>query len=142
MQSSMHEDFNRKERVDGPSDRSFGVTLGLFFLIVAILPLLHSRPPRWWSALIAAVLLILAVASPHLLQVPNRLWMKLALLLSRITNPIITALMFYLLFTPAALICRLTGQDLLRLKIDPLADSYWIPRQPVGPAPETMRNQF
>jgi hypothetical protein len=68
--------------------------------------------------------------------------MKLAWLISKITNPIITGLMFYLLFTPAALICRWIGKDLLRLKYDHAADSYWIPRDPAGPPPETMQNQF
>jgi hypothetical protein len=34
------------------------------------------------------------------------------------------------------------GKDLLRLKREPGADSYWIVRQPPGPAPETMKDQF
>jgi hypothetical protein len=34
------------------------------------------------------------------------------------------------------------GKDMLRLKWRPDADSYWIPRQPPGPAPETMKDQF
>jgi hypothetical protein len=37
---------------------------------------------------------------------------------------------------------RLTGKDLLRLKRDPEAESYWIPREPPGPSPETIKNQY
>ena len=37
---------------------------------------------------------------------------------------------------------RWRGKDLLRLKRDPAASSYWIPREPPGPPPETMRNQY
>jgi saxitoxin biosynthesis operon SxtJ-like protein len=138
----MHEDFSRAETHEGPSNRSFGVTLAAFFLIVTLLPVLRSRPPRWWAAAPAAILLAAALLFPSALSLPNRLWMKLALLISKITNPIITALMFYLLFTPIAVICRWTGKDLLRLKFDEKLDTYWIARQPAGPPPESMRNQF
>ena len=37
---------------------------------------------------------------------------------------------------------RAAGKDLLRLKIERDRDSYWIIRQPPGPAPETMKDQF
>ena len=36
---------------------------------------------------------------------------------------------------------RLLRKDLLRLRWDPTAASYWIEREP-GPNPETMRQQF
>jgi hypothetical protein len=38
-------------------------------------------------------------------------------------------------------VMRMRGRDLLRLKRDSSAQSYWIERVP-GPAPETMRDQF
>jgi hypothetical protein len=34
------------------------------------------------------------------------------------------------------------GKDMLRLKRDPDSASYWIIRQPPGPAPGTMKDQF
>jgi hypothetical protein len=37
---------------------------------------------------------------------------------------------------------RAIGKDLLRLKQEPEAESYWIVRAPPGPAPETMKDQF
>ena len=142
MQSSVHEDFSRRETHQGPSNRSFGLTVGIFLAVIALAPLLHAGPLRWWVAAPASILLIAAVFFPSLLSVPNRLWMKLAWLISRITNPLITGLMFYLVFTPAAILCRWMGKDFLRLKFNETVDTYWIPRQPPGPPPETMRNQF
>jgi hypothetical protein len=139
---NVHEDLSRAEAHEGPSNRSFGLTIGIILAAVAILPLWNSRPPRWWAAATAAVLLLAGVFAPSALRWPNRLWMKLAELIGRITNPIITALMFYLLFTPVALICRWMGKDLLQLKVDDAVDTYWIVRQPAGPPPDTMRNQF
>ncbi len=45
-------------------------------------------------------------------------------------------MLFYGTILPTGLVMRAMGKDLLRLKRDPDADSYWIVRQPPGPAPE------
>jgi hypothetical protein len=37
---------------------------------------------------------------------------------------------------------RALGKDPLRLRRDPEAKTYWIDREPPGPAPETMTEQF
>ena len=71
----------------------------------------------------------------------NRLWMMLGLLLHGIVNPIVMGLLFYGTILPTGLVMRLRGRDLLRLRRDPAAETYWITRTP-GPAPETMRDQF
>jgi hypothetical protein len=78
---------------------------------------------------------------PSSLRPLNRLWMKLGLLLHRIVNPIVMGLLFYGTIWPTGLVMRMRGRDLLRLKRDPSAASYWIARVP-GPAPETMKDQF
>ena len=40
------------------------------------------------------------------------------------------------------LLMRAFGKDFLRLKRDRQAASYWIPREPPGPAPDSLKNQF
>jgi hypothetical protein len=50
--------------------------------------------------------------------------------------------MFYLVFTPAGLVMRLSGKDPLRLRLESDMKSYWIQRRPPGPPPETMAQQF
>jgi len=52
------------------------------------------------------------------------------------------ALLFYGTVLPTGLLMRMLGRDLLQLKRQPGAESYWIVRQPPGPSPETMRDQF
>jgi len=37
---------------------------------------------------------------------------------------------------------RLLGKDMLRQRFDPAAGSYWIVRDPPGPTPESMEDQF
>jgi hypothetical protein len=139
---STHEDFNRKEELKGPSDRSFGWVFTAFFSLIGAWPVFFGRPPRVWALGIAALILVVTLVRPGLLHPANRAWMKLGLLLGRITNPIVTALLFYLVFTPMGLLMRLLGKDLLRLRSDPNATSYWIERRPPGPKPESMAQQF
>jgi hypothetical protein len=57
-------------------------------------------------------------------------------------NPVVTGLIFLLIVTPAGLLLRLLGKDPLRIRRDLKADSYWIRRDPPGPEPATMINQF
>jgi Saxitoxin biosynthesis operon protein SxtJ len=140
--AGIHEDFSKKTESVGPSDRSFGLVFAAFFAIVGLLPLLHRRPVRLWALAVSCVFALVALIAPGVLSRLNRIWMRLAEVIGRITNPVITGLMFYLLFTPAALITRLFRKDRLRLIPDPAADTYWIPRQPPGPPAESMRNQF
>jgi hypothetical protein len=51
-------------------------------------------------------------------------------------------ILFYGVIAPIGAAMRLTGKDPLRLELDSSADSYWIPRKPPGPPPESMTNQF
>jgi hypothetical protein len=48
--------------------------------------------------------------------------------------------MFYGAVLPMALVLRAFGKDLLRLKREPGAASYWITREPIKPG--SMSKQF
>ena len=137
-----HEDLTREDEVEGSSDRSFGIVFAVVFLLIAFLPLLHSHAPRWWAAGVAAAFGLVALTVPSVLAVPNKLWMKLGLLMAKVVSPIALGILFYLVFMPVGLVMRLSGKDPLRLKFDAEAKSYWIPRDPPGPAPTSMTNQF
>jgi hypothetical protein len=137
-----HERLVREETVRGSSDRSFGLVFAVVFAIIGLWPLLGDRDIRIWSLAIALVFLAAAVLRPALLAPLNRLWTRFGLLLHRFVNPIIMGLLFYLVVTPTGLVMRMLGKDLLRLRFDRQAKSYWIDRRPPGPAPETMKDQF
>ncbi len=124
------------------SDRAFGWTFAAVFLVVALLPLVRLAPPRWWAVAVAAAFAAVAVAAPDLLRPLNRAWLRFGELLQRVTNPLILGIIFFGVITPTGLIFRLMRRDLLRLKAVPGADSYWIPREPPGPEPESMRQPF
>jgi hypothetical protein len=139
---SLHEDLSRKQEGQGGSDRSFGIVFAIFFAVVGLLPLRTHRPARWWALILAALFLAVGLFRPAWLRPLNRAWTKLGLLLGRIVSPVVTGLLFFLVVTPIALLFRLLKKDPLRLASSAEVSSYWIPRQPPGPAPESMRNQF
>ena len=140
--NALHESLTRAEAVKTSSDRSFGVVFTVVFLIIGLWPLLSGATPRLWALAVAAGFLAAALIRPSVLAPLNRLWTKFGLLLHKITNPIIMGLVFFLAVTPTALIMMALGKDPLRRKIDKNATSYWIRRDPPGPAPESMKNQF
>ena len=140
--ASTHEDYQREQEIEGSSNRSFGWVFTVFFLILALLPLLKSEGPRVWALAASAAVAAVTLIRPSLLTVPNRLWMKFGLLLGRIVSPVVIGILYYLVITPFGIVMRLAGKDPLRLRREPEAQSYWIKRDPPGPPPDSLTNQF
>lgn len=137
-----HEDLSRQDEPKSGSERGFGMVFAIVFAAVAVWPVFDGGRIRAWAAAVAAFFFIAGLLMPPLLRPLNRLWFKFGMALGKVINPVVMALLFYLTVTPVALVMRLFGKDPLRLKFDRGAESYWIRRDPAGPAPETMRHQF
>jgi predicted membrane metal-binding protein len=138
----LHEDLRRRTHGAGPSDRGFGLVFAAAFLLIGLWPLKKGAPVRMTALAAGASFLILSLAWPRILHPLNRVWTLFGLLLSRIMTPIVTTVIFGLLFVPAGIAMRLAGKDLLRLRRDPALSSYWMERAPPGPPAGTMANQF
>jgi hypothetical protein len=95
-----------------------------------------------WLGAIAALLLMAGLLWPAALRPLNWLWFKFGMLLHAVVNPVVMGLIFFVAVWPTGLAMRMFGKDPLRLKLGPERDSYWIVRQPPGPAPESMKDQF
>jgi hypothetical protein len=142
MGTASHEDFSRTHTVRGSSDRSFGALISGVFFVIALLPLRHGGVVRWWALALGCALAVAAALFPVLLRPLNRAWFRLGLLMGRIINPVVLAVLFHGVLTPFGVVMRGLGKDPLRLRPDPGMRSYWIERNPPGPAPGTMANQF
>jgi hypothetical protein len=141
MTIATHEDFGRTVHGRGPSDRNFGLVFTAAFLFFGLWPLRHGRPVRMWCLALSGAILIVTLLRPSLLHGANWIWTRLGLLLGKVVNPIVSGLLFYLVFTPAAAVMRWMGKDLLRLKREPTANTYWI-RRDVADNLSDMSNQF
>lgn len=139
----MHEHTQKHiNETKGSSDRAFGLVFTIVFGIIACYPLLSGGAIRLWSLIVAGIFLVLALLIPAVLAPANRLWMKFGELLHRIVSPLALGIVFYVTVLPTGLLLRLFGKDPLRLRLDPTAESYWITREPPGPAAESLNNQF
>ena len=138
---AIHEDYGREIHGGGPSDRNFGGVFAAAFLLFGLWPLRHGRPVRLWCLVLSGTLFVVTLAWPTLLHGPNRIWTRCGILLGRVVNPIVTGLLFYLVFTPTAVVLRWMGKDLLRLARDQNAKTYWIQRNAAEDLSD-MRNQF
>src|SRR5690349_17795894 len=92
---SAFENFSREEGVRASSNRTLGVTLGIFFALIAFAPALRGHGVRWWAAAVSGAFLIAAAAIPVILGPVNRAWTGLAVILHKVTNPIILGIVFY-----------------------------------------------
>jgi hypothetical protein len=139
---TLHEDLRREDPTSGPSDRKFGLTLGAILGLIAVTKAIERSPWAMVWGVLAAALIGSALLRPSLLSALNHVWLKLGLLLHRIVNPVIMAVLFYGTIVPVGLLMRATGKDPLRLKLDRNATSYWLARSDERPQSESMRQQF
>lgn len=130
------------EIVVGPSDRSFGFTMAAVFALIGSFGLYKasSHAPIWLC--VAAVFTGLTLWRPETLNPANRAWLKLGLLMHRVVNPVIMAILFFGAMLPIGLAMRLFGKDFLKLARDRALPSYWQPRSDPRPPSESMRQQF
>ena len=115
------------------------MVFSIVFLIIALYPLINSEGFHIWALVISTIFFLLALVSPKVLVLPNKLWFKFGLLLGSIAAPIVMTLVYFVTVVPTGFIMRFLGKDLLRQKLDKNAKSYWIERsEPMG----SMKNQF
>ena len=93
-------------------------------------------PPKWGLLFLSLAVLAAALLRPQWLGPLNRAWFKLGLALNRIVNPVVMGILFFGAVVPLGWFLRRKGEDLLRVQMKPEATTYWIAREPPGPAPE------
>jgi hypothetical protein len=142
MKYAHHERHSSPEPVTPGSNRSFGLVMLAACSILAGFNAWHGGRAWPWAIIAAFIFGSLALFYPSALAPFNRLWFKIGLLMHKIVSPLVMALLFYGAVLPTGLVARALGKDLLRLKPQPDADSYWMVRRPPGPLPETMKDQF
>jgi hypothetical protein len=126
----------------GGSDRNFGLLLGGAFAVIGLWPLWHHHDVRWWAVGLGLAFGVAALLLPSTLAPLKRIWMRFGLLLGKIVSPVVMGLLLYVVVTPVGLLQRLFGRDQLHLGWDREAKTYWQFRQPPGPSPDSMTNQF
>jgi hypothetical protein len=144
-QNLSHENYAGDQPTEAGSDRAFGCTVGAVLMVLGAAKAFMAGAVTFFSFLIfagGAVLLLFGIGAPSRLAALNRLWLQLGVVISKIVNPIVLALLFFLVISPMALVMRMAGRRPLRLAPDRAALSYWIAREPPEGEPSSMRRQF
>ena len=125
-----------------PSNRSFGWTFSGIFLAVGVYGLWRGGAVLSWLLLAAVVMAVVTVSRETWLTPLNRAWMSLGLLLGRVVNPLVLGVIFFGIFTLVGLVMRMWGRDAMARRFEPDLKSYWLERNPPGPADDSYRNMF
>ena len=127
--------------IELPSNRKFGFFFTFVFAVAAAY-FYYSANVSWayMFSVAAMIFLLLTLIKSDALLPLNKLWMRFGLLLGMIVSPIVIGIIFFGLFTPIAILMRLSGRDELRLKFAQKA-SHWISREePIKS--ESFKHQF
>ena len=143
--SSLHENYRDEEPTKAGSDRAFGCTVGGMLMLIGATKAFVAGAISSVVCLIfasGALLLLLGIVAPSRLSALNRLWLKVGTAIAKVVNPIILALLFFLVVTPMAFFMRIVGKRPLRLTADRTAATYWIEREPPAGEESSMKRQF
>src|ERR1044072_3011161 len=130
MKSELHESFSRDHPVETASNKRFGILVGgILLLFGAIRAWLHGEVG--WGAIIVGglglVLVLAALIRPDTLGGAHNAWMKLGLVLHKITNPLFLGALYGIVIIPTGLVMRVFGVAPMGMGREPKG-TYWIGR--------------
>jgi len=110
--------------------RRFGLTVGGAFLLLAAFFFWRKHTiPLWITGSFGASFALAGLVVPTLLGPVQDAWMRFAVALSKVTNPIVMGLIYYTAITPTGILRRVFGGNPLDHR-NPDTDSYWRVRTP------------
>ena len=125
-----------------PSNKKFGISFSLIFLIVSIY---FTYSSFFFIATIffffSIALIIFAFFLPSYLYYLNKYWMLFGYYLSLIVNPLVLGFIYFIILTPFALVRRKFTKDELNLKFSKNF-SYWEKRNNTSISPKSFFKQF
>ena len=125
-------------------DRHFGLVFALLFAISSFTAYLKDYGTRSIIVclIVAAIFSLIAWLKPNLLRPLNLAWHFLGEVMGRIVSPITLGLIFFVFVTPIAIVGRVFKRDVLRLKFDPLVQTYWVGREIPKTEADSFKAQF
>jgi hypothetical protein len=107
------------ENLDRSGLRKFGLSTGAIVaaLFAVLLPWLFDRSFPLWPWLVALPLWALALAAPNALRPVYVWWMRIGAVLGAVNARIILGLIFFVMFTPIAVLLRLLGKDAMNRRL-------------------------
>jgi hypothetical protein len=108
-----------------PSNKNFAYTFFVVFLLIFLFVFLKLDSFNIYLIFISIFFFIFGYFKPVIFKLPNLLWFKFGLLLSRIIAPIVLLAIFILIVLPIGVFKRNIDKDYFRLKINKKKNTYW-----------------
>lgn len=117
---------NVPARLTAAEGRRFGLTVGIAFVALALV--------LWWrdhdvpaivGVSLGALLLLSALLIPARLGPVHSGWMRFALAISKVTTPVVMAIVYFIVITPIGLARRLLGKSPVAVRT---GATRWEPR--------------
>ena len=105
--------------------RSFGVIIGIIFLLVAGFLFYREKESFQIFLYIAGAFIGFGLIIPIILKPIYIVWMTFAVILGWFMTRVILSLLFYVIITPIGVVLRIFGKDFLELKKQSVQGSYW-----------------
>ncbi len=113
--------------------REFGILMAAVLIAISAFLLWRGRPAAMITLPAALVFLAPAYFHPRALGLIEHGWLAFGERMSRVMTFVLLTLTYFLIMTPMGLFLRLIRKDLLDLKLDKSAKTYWKPVEPDGP---------
>lgn len=127
--------------LEAKEGRRFGLTVGAAFIVFGVIAAWRGRTFTarvLWG--IGGLLLVGAAVTPGNLKPVERVWMFLAVQMSRVMTPILMGVIYFFVLTPIAVLVRSTrGSPLVHRSG---ATGYWFVRNRGEDERSDMRRQF
>lgn len=111
--------------------RKFGFSLGLGLSILGCILFYRHKGHFIWFTGIGSIAIILAILCPGALRPLKKLLDKLIFIIGWLMAAISLLIVFYLIFTPIAILLKIFGRDLLNQRIDKNTSTYWVKKRQI-----------
>lgn len=133
MNDRIKKTFKNYFEKNQPTDNSlkdFGLIVGGIFLFLTIVLEVSQGviTLKYICLTLGLSLILLVVGNKKLLHYPYLAWMSLGMILSLAVAPVVIGIIYYVFFSPLALLKRIFSSNSSWLEYDKSASSYWIER--------------
>ena len=122
-------DFSRNIKIKFSSEKNFGYTFSIIFLILSIYFFFQNNYLYLLFIICSICILLVTIFFQKILKYPNIYWNRFGLFLGSIISPIIILLTYFITILPAGVFFKLRSKDIINLKIDYNTETYWQKRK-------------
>ena len=115
----------RHIKTDKKDLRSFGVMIGIIFLLIAGFLFYKEKESFQIFLYVAGAFIGFGLIIPIILKPIYIVWMTFAVVLGWFMTRFILSLLFYVIITPIGVVLRIFGKDFLEIKKQSVQGSYW-----------------